>query len=214
MHEDYTAAIDAVFGPQSAPQPTHDALPAEDYSAAIDSVFGPMTPETFPQGMSKASPSIPAGNAVDTSSGIANALDAQPGTMEQQTRQAFTPASTADQQPPVTPAEPEIDLADPTAGWYAPPTKQAPAAPNDDFHDDSRRFDTFAVRALMAERVVLRHQLLPEGQDDAGQGALIRASFMLNNASRYKQDDVYTAITASAALGLPLDMTLDSLPKA
>ncbi|MBQ9407409.1 MAG: hypothetical protein IJU37_11825, partial [Desulfovibrio sp.] len=128
MPEDYTAAIDAVFGPQAAPQPANDALPGEDYSAAIDSVFGPQAAPQQPSGQQ----ALP--DAVDTSGGITAALDAQPGMMEQQARQAFTPnvSSTTDQQPPVTPAEPEIDLADPTAGWYAPPTKQAPSPQPDD----------------------------------------------------------------------------------
>lgn len=160
-----------------------------DYSAAIDAVFG----QQEESGVATAA-NIPFG-AVDTSGGISAALDAEPGMVEQAARERLTP--------PVAQESPVSDYADPTAGWYTPPEESL-----------SQGISTEALRGQMAEREILRHAYLPEGPEDDGTGGLLRASFMLNNASRYSQDDVFTAATAAAALGMPYDMTLESLPTA
>ena len=160
-----------------------------DYSAAIDAVFGP---QEEPAAVS--SLNTPA-DAVDTSGGITAALDAAPGMVEQRARETLTPAP--EQEPR------EFPWSNPTVAWYTPP-EEKPA----------EGISTETLRDQMAEREVMRHVLLPEGEKDDGTGAMLRASFMLNAASRYSRDDVFTAATASAALGMPLDMTLDNLDKA
>lgn len=160
-----------------------------DYSAAIDAVFGP---QEEPAAVS--SLNTPA-DAVDTSGGISAALDAAPGMVEQRARETLTPAP--------RPEAPEFPWSNPTAAWYTP-LEEKPA----------EGISTETLRDQMAEREVMRHVLLPEGEKDDGTGALLRAFFMLNAASRYSRDDVFTAATASAALGMPLDMTLDNLDKA
>lgn len=134
-------------------------------------------------------------DAVDTSGGISAALDARPGMTEQRARETLTPAP--EQEPK------EFPWSNPTAAWYTPP-EEKPAP----------EFSTGTLRGQMVERELLRHKLLPEGKTDDGTGALLRASFALNAASQYSQDDAFTAATASAALGMPLGMTLDNLDKA
>ena len=136
-----------------------------------------------------------AADAVDTSSGITAALDARPGMMEQRARETLTPAP--EQEPK------EFPWSNPTAAWYTPP-EEKPA----------EGISTETLRDQMAEREVMRHILLPEGKTDDGTGARLRASFMLNAASQYSQDDAFTAATTSAALGMPFGMTLDNLDKA
>ena len=160
-----------------------------DYSAAIDAVFGP---QEEPAAVS--SLNTPA-DAMDTSGGISAALDAAPGMVEQRARETLTPAP--------RPEAPEFPWSNPTAAWYTPP-EEKPA----------EGISTETLRDQMAEREVMRHVLLPEGEKDDGTGALLRASFMLNAASRYSRDDVFTAAKASADLEMPLDMTLDNLDKA
>ena len=160
-----------------------------DYSAAIEAVFGPQEePAAAP------SHNAPA-DAVDTSGGITAALDASPGVTEQRARETLTPAP--EQKPE------EFPWSNPAAAWYTPP-EEKPAP----------EFSTGTLRGQMVERELLRHKLLPEGKTDDGTGALLRASFALNAASQYSQDDAFTAATASAALGMPLGMTLDNLDKA
>lgn len=136
-----------------------------------------------------------AADAVDTSIGITAALDARPGMMEQRARETLTPAP--EQEPK------EFPWSNPTAAWYTPP-EEKPA----------EGISTETLREQMAEREVMRHALLPEGEKDDGTGAFLRASFMLNAASQYSQDDAFTAATTSAALGMPFGMTLDNLDKA
>lgn len=136
-----------------------------------------------------------AADAVDTSIGITAALDARPGMMEQRARETLTPAP--EQEPK------EFPWSNPTAAWYTPP-EEKPA----------EGISTETLREQMAEREVMRHALLPEGEKDDGAGAFLRASFMLNAASQYSQDDAFTAATTSAALGMPFGMTLDNLDKA
>lgn len=136
-----------------------------------------------------------AADAVDTSIGITAALDARPGMMEQRARETLTPAP--EQEPK------EFPWSNPTAAWYTPP-EEKPA----------EGISTETLRDQMAEREVMRHALLPEGEKDDGAGAFLRASFMLNAASQYSQDDAFTAATTSAALGMPFGMTLDNLDKA
>lgn len=160
-----------------------------DYSAAIDAVFGPKK-----ESASTSSLNTPA-DAVDTSSGITAALDARPGMVEQRARETLTPAP--EQKPK------EFPWSNPTAAWYTPP-EEKPA----------EGISTETLRDQMAEREVMRHILLPEGKTDDGTGARLRASFMLNVASQYSQDDAFTAATTSAALGMPFGMTLDNLDKA
>ena len=160
-----------------------------DYSSAIDAVFGP---QEEPAGAP--SHNAPA-DAVDTSGGITAALDASPGVTEQRARETLTPAP--EQKPE------EFPWSNPAAAWYTPP-EEKPAP----------EFSTGTLRLQMAGREVLRHELLPEGKTDDGTGALLRASFALNAASQYSRDDAFTAATASAALGMPLGMTLDNLDKA
>ena len=160
-----------------------------DYSSAIDAVFGP---QEEPAGAP--SHNAPA-DAVDTSGGITAALDASPGVTEQRARETLTPAP--EQKPE------EFPWSNPAAAWYTPP-EEKPA----------QEFSTGTLRLQMAGREVLRHELLPEGKTDDGTGALLRASFALNAASQYSRDDAFTAATASAALGMPLGMTLDNLDKA
>lgn len=160
-----------------------------DYSAAIDAVFGPKK-----ESASTSSLNTPA-DAVDTSSGITAALDARPGMVEQRARETLTPAP--EQKPK------EFPWSNPTAAWYTPP-EEKPA----------EGISTETLRDQMAEREVMRHILLPEGKTDDGTGARLRASFMLNAASQYSQDDAFTAATTSAALGMPFGMTLDNLDKA
>ena len=160
-----------------------------DYSAAIDAVFGP---QEEPAAVS--SLNTPA-DAVDTSGGITAALDARPGMMEQRARETLTPAP--EQEPK------EFPWSNPTAAWYTPP-EEKPA----------EGISTETLRDQMAEREVMRHALLPEGEKDDGTGAFLRASFMLNAASQYSQDDALKAATASVTLGLPFGMTLENLEKA
>lgn len=160
-----------------------------DYSAAIDAVFGP---QEEPAAVS--SLNTPA-DAVDTSGGISAALDAAPGMVEQRARETLTPAP--EQEPK------EFPWSNPTAAWYTPP-EEKPA----------EGISTETLREQMAEREVMRHALLPEGEKDDGTGALLRASFMLNAASQYSQDDALKAATASVTLGLPFGMTLENLEKA
>lgn len=136
-----------------------------------------------------------AADAVDTSIGITAALDARPGMMEQRARETLTPAP--EQEPK------EFPWSNPTAAWYTPP-EEKPA----------EGISTETLREQMAEREVMRHALLPEGEKDDGTGAFLRASFMLNAASQYSQDDAFTAATTSAALGMPFGMTLENLDKA
>ena len=136
-----------------------------------------------------------AADAVDTSSGITAALDARPGMMEQRARETLTPAP--EQEPK------EFPWSNPTAAWYTPP-EEKPA----------EGISTKTLRDQMAEREVMRHALLPEGEKDDGTGARLRASFMLNAASQYSQDDALKAATASVTLGLPFGMTLENLEKA
>ena len=136
-----------------------------------------------------------AADAVDTSSGITAALDARPGMVEQRARETLTPAP--EQEPK------EFPWSNPTAAWYTPP-EEKPA----------EGISTETLRDQMAEREVMRHILLPEGKTDDGTGALLRASFMLNAASQYSQDDALKAATASVTLGLPFGMTLENLEKA
>ena len=160
-----------------------------DYSAAIDAVFGPKK-----ESASTSSLNTPA-DAVDTSSGITAALDARPGMVEQRARETLTPAP--EQKPK------EFPWSNPTAAWYTPP-EEKPA----------EGISTETLRDQMAEREVMRHILLPEGKTDDGTGARLRASFMLNAASQYSQDDALKAATASVTLGLPFGMTLENLEKA
>lgn len=134
-------------------------------------------------------------DAVNTSGGITAALDARTGMMEQRARETLTPAP--EQEPK------EFPWSNPTAAWYTPP-EEKPA----------EGISTETLRDQMAEREVMRHILLPEGKTDDGTGARLRASFMLNAASQYSQDDAFTAATTSAALGMPFGMTLDNLDKA
>lgn len=136
-----------------------------------------------------------AADAVDTSGGISAALDAAPGMVEQRARETLTPAP--------RPETPEFPWRNPTAAWYTPP-EEKPA----------EGISTETLREQMAEREVMRHALLPEGEKDDGTGAFLRASFMLNAASQYSQDDAFTAATTSAALGMPFGMTLENLDKA
>lgn len=160
-----------------------------DYSAAIEAVFGPKE-----EPAAASSLNTPA-DAVDTSSGITAALDARPGMMEQRARETLTPAP--EQEPK------EFPWSNPTAAWYTPP-EEKPA----------EGISTETLRDQMAEREVMRHALLPEGEKDDGTGAFLRASFMLNAASQYSQDDALKAATASVTLGLPFGMTLENLEKA
>lgn len=160
-----------------------------DYSAAIEAVFGPKE-----EPAAASSLNTPA-DAVDTSGGISAALDAAPGMVEQRARETLTPAP--------RPEAPEFPWSNPTAAWYTPP-EEKPA----------EGISTETLRDQMAEREVMRHALLPEGEKDDGTGAFLRASFMLNAASQYSQDDAFTAATTSAALGMPFGMTLDNLDKA
>lgn len=134
-------------------------------------------------------------DAVNTSGGITAALDARPGMMEQRARETLTPAP--EQEPK------EFPWSNPTAAWYTPP-EEKPA----------EGISTETLRDQMAEREVMRHALLPEGEKDDGTGAFLRASFMLNAASQYSQDDALKAATASVTLGLPFGMTLENLEKA
>ena len=160
-----------------------------DYSAAIDAVFGPVE-EAAPA----PSFTLPA-DAANTSGGINAALDAMPGMVERGARERLTPAP--------APLAPEFPWSNPTAAWYTPPEEKA-----------AEGISTQMLRGQMAEREITRHALFPEGENDDGAGGLLRASFMLNNASRYSQDDIFTAATLSAANGMPFDLTLDSLDKA
>lgn len=160
-----------------------------DYSAAIDAVFGPVE-EAAPA----PSFTLPA-DAANTSGGINAALDAMPGMVERGARERLTPAP--------APLAPEFPWSNPTAAWYTPPEEKA-----------AEGISTQMLRGQMAEREITRHTLFPEGENDDGAGGLLRASFMLNNASRYSQDDIFTAATLSAANGMPFDLTLDSLDKA
>lgn len=160
-----------------------------DYSAAIDAVFGPVE-EAAPA----PSFTLPA-DAANTSGGINAALDAMPGMVEREARERLTPAP--------APLAPEFPWSNPTAAWYTPPEEKA-----------AEGISTQMLRGQMAEREITRHALFPEGENDDGAGGLLRASFMLNNASRYSQDDIFTAATLSAANGMPFDLTLDSLDKA
>lgn len=160
-----------------------------DYSAAIDAVFGPVE-EAAPA----PSFTLPA-DAANTSGGINAALDAMPGMVERGARERLTPAP--------APLAPEFPWSNPTAAWYTPPEEKA-----------AEGISTQMLRGQMAERKITRHTLFPEGENDDGAGGLLRASFMLNNASRYSQDDIFTAATLSAANGMPFDLTLDSLDKA
>ena len=134
-------------------------------------------------------------DAVNTSGGITAALDARTGMMEQRARETLTPAP--EQEPK------EFPWSNPTAAWYTPP-EEKPA----------EGISTETLRDQMAEREVMRHALLPEGEKDDGTGAFLRASFMLNAASQYSQDDALKAATASVTLGLPFGMTLENLEKA
>lgn len=166
-----------------------------DYSAALERVFGPKPGAVNADVLSGPVPA----DALDVSGGIRAALDAEPGLMEQRARQAFTPAPQAASEP----VEPAEYLLNPTSTWYTPPERKEP-----------RGVSTDTLRLQMAEREVLRHAVLPEGPEDDGSGGLLRASFMLNSASRHKMDDVFSAASLSGALGMPLDMTLDSLDTA
>lgn len=91
--------------------------------------------------------------------------------------------------PAPRPEAPEFPWSNPTAAWYTPPEeKPAEGISTQTLHDQ------------MAER--------------DGTGALLRASFMLNAASRYKPDEVFTAAQASSGLGMPLGMALDNPDRA
>lgn len=160
-----------------------------DYSAAIEAVFGPKE-----EPAAASSLNTPA-DAVNTSGGITAALGARTGMMEQRARETLTPAP--EQEPK------EFPWNNPTAAWYTPP-EEKPA----------EGISTETLRDQMAEREVMRHALLPEGEKDDGTGAFLRASFMLNAASQYSQDDALKAATASVTLGLPFGMTLENLEKA
>ena len=115
--------------------------------------------------------------------------------MEQRARETLTPAP--EQEPK------EFPWSNPTAAWYTPP-EEKPA----------EGISTETLRDQMAEREVMRHALLPEGEKDDGTGRFSARSFITQRRLAHSQDDALKAATASVTWACPFGMTLENLEKA
>lgn len=189
---------------------------ATNWNNIVQDLFGQPDASTMPP------TPLEADGAVDTSGGVTAALSVSPSEMQQNVRKAIlapvqrgnpdgmTAMSSNDDswKDALAGTLNDYDMGD-TVDLYG----NAKVGPRLQAEPPTLTEDPNAkLREQMMEREIARSDLRPE-DGDAGSG-LVRATFMLNAASKHSFGDAMSAWQLSQKLGMPFDMTLENLAAA